>query len=70
MRRRAVWNGSAVTPVARVMPPLGPGMDAERTGLATRLEQWESDWSDAMDCTEWRLYQGDLLVETRRVEGY
>lgn len=70
MRRRAVWNGPALGSVARVMPPWGPGMEAERTALATHLEQWESDWADAVDYTEWRLYQGDMLVQTRRVEGY
>lgn len=70
MRLRIVWEGTDSKKRAQVMPPMGPGMEAECAALATRLEQWASEWDDPRDYTEWRLYQGETLLETLRVEGF
>lgn len=65
-----VWHGASVLRVGQAPPPLGPGMSDAYLREATRLERWESEWGDGRDQTEWRLYHGTTLVETRRIEGF
>ena len=70
MRLRKFWEGEAVDHVAQAPPPFGPGMTGGLLEGATRLERWESEWGDGEEATEWRLYRGGTLVETRRVRGF
>lgn len=69
MRLRKGWEGPRVIVIGQILPPLGPGMaDTDLHGV-TRLERWDSEWGDAQVQTEWRLYRGPKLVETRRIAG-
>ncbi len=70
MRLWKVWHGASVPRVGQAPPPFGPGMSTIYLREATRLERWESEWDDERDQTEWRLYRGTTLVETRRVTGF
>ncbi len=70
MQLRIVWEGADSKKRAQVMPPMGPGMEAECTALATRLEQWASEWGDPEDKTEWRLYRGGELLARQQIEGF
>ncbi len=70
MQLRKVWNGASVRHVGQAPPPFGPGMSDAYLREATRLERWDSEWADGRDETEWRLYRGTTLVETRRVTGF
>ena len=67
MRLWKVWHGASVPRVGQAPPPFGPGMSTIYLREATRLERWENEWDDERDQTEWRLYRGTTLVETRRV---
>jgi len=70
VRLRKVWHGASIQSVGESPPPFGPGMSDAYLREATRLERWESEWRDEGDQTEWRLYRGSTLVETRRVTGF
>jgi hypothetical protein len=70
MRLCKIWDGASILSVGQAPQPFGPGMSTIYLREATRLERWESEWDDARDETEWRLYRGTTLVETRRIAGF
>lgn len=70
LRLRKAWDGASILSVGQAPPPFGPGMGESILRDATRLERWESEWGDSSGQTEWRLYRGTTLVETRRIAGF
>jgi hypothetical protein len=54
-----------------VPPPMGPGFAVEQVRRATRMEVWGSSFdTPGADYCEFRLFDGDVLIDRKRVGGY
>ncbi len=66
-----IWHGPEGQAHARTTPPFGPGFAQSLVDSATRLEAWGTTFHHASeDFVEFRLWQHEHLLATRKIPGY